>query len=270
MGYKEDIRVTDSIRMQRCWHPKGPRGGGAPPIPGPKLGLGEYNVRVTLRDKPNGKIVEERRGHNIFLNYGREWLAELCGIDTGGTPFRNDRVSQMAFGIGGETQLVPSITIRGTWLGFPNAWGYTDTGDLSTGGYGSTGGATGDPAQTDTDPAVTGLEYPVQVMTSDYYATNLYPNTFPEAGTIRFTSVLGYNQVSFGLTTSVPISEIGLFTEGASIQDNPPLDDGVEVNPPNPSKPPLGVRYMVAYNTFDTLSKTSAFVLQTDWELRFA
>jgi len=27
---------------------------------------------------------------------------------------------------------------------------------------------------------------------------------------------------------------------------------------------------MVAYNTFDTLSKTSAFVLQFDWEIRFS
>jgi hypothetical protein len=226
------------------------------------------NVSLTLREKPNGKIVEKRDSHNIFLDYGREWISELVGLDTGGVTFRNDRIAYMAVGIGGTSQLIDSATLRGTWAGFPDDWGYTDTGDLTTGGYGGSG--TGDPAQTDTDPAVTGLEYPVQVTSADYYDSILQPASFPESGTIRFTAVFGYSEVSFGSATSVPLSEIGLFTESVPGQDIPPLDDGIEVTPPVPAKPPLGVRYMVAYNTFDTLSKTSAFVLQVDWELRFA
>jgi hypothetical protein len=217
-------------------------------------------------------VIEERNTHNIFLDYGREWLAELLGLDGAagvGVPYRNDRVAYMAFGIGGTSQLIASPTIRATWTGFPNAWGYTDPAIPATGGYGSTGGAAGDPAQTDTDPAVTGLEYPVQVEASDYYDV-LSATTFPEAGVARFRAIVGYNQISFGAAVSVPLSEVGLFTEAVPFQDVPPLDSAIEVTPPIPPKPPLGVRYMVAYNTFDTLSKTSAFVLQVDWEFRIA
>jgi hypothetical protein len=231
----------------------------------PKL---ECNVHVTLRDRPGGRIVEERRGHNIFLDYGREWLSELVALDTGYTPFRSDRVRYMAFGIGGASQLIASATIRGTWAGFPNDWDYSNPANLSTGGLGGSG--SGDPVQTDTDPAVTGLEYPVQVTDQDYYDDVAAPASFPDAGVVRFTSVLGYNEVSFGSFTSVPISEVGLFTESVPFQNVPPLDSSIEVTPPVPPKPPLGVRYMVAYHTFDTLSKTSSFVLQVDWELRFA
>lgn len=226
------------------------------------------NVLVTLRDRPHGKIIEERKGHNIFLDYGREWLSELVAMDTGYTAFRSDRIRYMAFGIGGTSQLIPSATIRGTWAGFPDDWDYSNPSNLSTGGLGGSG--TGDPTQTDTDPAVTGLEYPVQATDQDYYDDVAAPASFPDAGIVRFTSVLGYNEVSFGPFTSVPISEIGLFTESVPFQNVPPLDEGIQVTPPSPAKPPLGVRYMVAYHTFDTLSKTSAFVLQVDWELRFA
>jgi len=232
------------------------------------------NVLVTLRDKPGGHIVEERRGHNIFLNYGREWLSELIALNTGYTPFRSDRIRYMSFGVGGTSQVVASATMRSTgvggygYTGFPDDWNYSNPANLSTGGFGGAGA--GDPAQTDTDPAVTGLEYPVQVTDQDYYDDAAAPASFPAAGIARFTAVLGYNEVSFGAFTSVPISEIGLFTESVPFQNVPPLDEGIQVTPPIPAKPPLGVRYMVAYHTFDSLSKTSAFVLQVDWELRFA
>jgi hypothetical protein len=270
-GFKDDIRVRDTLRarMRASGSPPVRRRGGAPPIPGKDdfLRVGS-NVRLTLRDEPNGKIVEERESHNIFLDYGREWISELIGLDTGYLTFRNDRIRYMAFGIGGTEQLIPAATIRATWAGFPNDWDYTNPADLTTGGYGGTG--SGNPVQTDVDPTVTGLEYPVQVAASDYYDNVLAPAAFPEAGTIRLTSVLGYNEVSFGAAVSVPLSEVGLFTESVPFQNNPPLDETIQVSPPVPPKPPLGVRYMVAYNTFNTLSKTSAFVLQVDWELRFA
>lgn len=266
--FHEDIRVADRIRVAkrgdgggRSWR----NGGGAPPI------SVSSNVRLSLRPHVDGPIVEQREDHNIFLDYGREWISELIALDSGYTSFRDDRIRYMAFGIGGTRQLVSSATIRTTWAGFPNHWGYTTPGDTTTGGYGDDGTAgSGDPTQTDSDPSVTGLEYPVQVESSDYYDDIVAPATFPEAGTVRFTAVLGYNQVSFGSATSVPLSEIGLFTESVTAQDLPPLPSDREVTPPVPSNPPIGVRYMVAYNTFDTLSKTSEFVLQVDWELRFA
>jgi len=272
MKFKDNIRVTDSVRLTRSDGETRQRGGGgAPPIIPLKVGtpvkVGS-NVRLTLRDKPGGKIIEERNSHNIFLNYGREWVAELIGLDTGYSAFRNDRCRYMVFGIGGTSQLIASATLRSTWAGFPDAWDYSDVGDLSTGGLGGAGG--GDPAQDDTDPAVTGLEYPVQITDEDYYDDILAPASFPEAGVIRLTSILGYNEVSFAGFTSVPLSEIGLITESRIQDDFPPLDSAILVSSSFGDRPPIGVRYMVAYNTFNTLSKTSAFVLQVDWELRIS
>ena len=262
--FRDVVRINDQA-AQRRWR----RGGGAPPIPQDPIPVGS-NVRLTLRDKPGGDVVDERVSHNIFLNYGREWISELVGLDAGYVPFRTDRIRYMAFGIGGTDQLIPSATLRALWTGFPNAWGFTNPADPTTGGYGvDSGPAVGDPAQTDTDPLVTGLEYPVQYESASYADDVAAPASFPEAGTVRFTTVLGYNQVSFGAATSVPISEIGLFTETADPLD-PPLPATRQVTPPIPPLPGLGVRYMVAYNTFPPLSKTSAFVLQVDWELRFA
>jgi len=275
-AFKDDIRVTDRISFKRGGGPR--RRGGAPPITPMKQGS---NVHITLREEPDGTIVEERWGHNIFLDYGREWIAELCGLNDAvgaGSPYRNDRVAYMAFGIGGTSQIVPADMLRGvtpgspySYAGYPDKWGYSNPADLTTGSFGSypLGGGAGDPAQTDDNPAVTGLEYPVQVETTDYY-DSLSAAVFPEAGTVRFRAIVGYSQISFGAFTSIPISEVGLFTESVPFQDVPPLAEDREVPTSGTPKPPLGVRYMIAYNTFDTLSKTPAFVLQVDWELRFA
>lgn len=230
----------------------------------------ECNVLLQLRDR-RGRVVDERRGHNIFVNYGREWLSELISLDTGYTPFRSDRIKSMAVGIGGIGQTMDAATLRSTWAGFPNHWGYTNPADPTTGSYGDDGTAgSGNPQQTAADPTVTGLEYPVQITSADYYDHVYAPVAFPTAGSARFTSVFGFNEVSFGAATSVPISEIGLFTESASTPDLPPLPQDRSVSPPVPANPPAGVRFMVAYHTFNPISKTSGFVLQVDWELRFA
>lgn len=200
------------------------------------------DVTLKMMDRPGGKVVEERHGGNIFLDYGREWLSELVSLDTAYATFRNDRIRYMAFGIGGTSQLIDYTVIEATWDGYAQNWG---------------GGAAGAPTQTDTDPTVTGLEWPVMISDGDYYDDISAPATFPAAGIVRFTSVLGYGEVSYGTYTSVPLSEIGLFTESVPAQSTAPI-----------AAPPE--RYMVAYNTFDTLSKTSSYILQVDWELRFA
>lgn len=206
-------------------------GGGAPPI------RREVNVDITLREKPHGKIVQRRRTHNIFLNYGREWLSELSSLDAGGVPFRSDRIRYMALGIGGTSQLLSVATIQALYSGWST---YTT------------------PVQTDIDPTVTGLEYPVEILSGDYYDDVSQPATFPQAGIARYTVIAGYNEISYpGGPPSVPLSEIGLFTEAVPNQATAPV-----------AAPPE--RYMVAYNTFDTLSKTPSFVLQIDWELRYS
>lgn len=229
---RDTVRIGDRLAVHLRPRRGRGRGGGAPPILPP-----ETNVEITLRDKPGGKVVEKRSGHNIFLNYGREWLSELTSLDAGAASFRDDRIRYMAFGIAGTRQLVSVSTIQSLHSGWS---GYTT------------------PAQDDTDPTVTGLEYPVEIAASDYYDDVSQPATFPQAGIARYTCVVGYTEISYpGGPTSVPLSEIGLFTSAVPSQSTAPT-----------AAPPE--RYMVAYNTFDTLSKTSAYVLQVDWELRYS
>jgi len=219
----------------------------------PEGPFGESNVRIRLIDPSTGRVVEERNGHNIFVNYGRDWIAHLVGYDVGHTTFRDDRLRYMAFGIGGTRQRVPSATIRAAhaeWAGFADDWAIPPPGV-----------GTADAVQTDEDPTVTALEWPVECIAGSYYDPISTPATFPTTGVIRFTSVLGINEVSFGAFASVPISEIGLFTSGiVGALGTPPVVHGAL-----PSE-----KFMVAYHTFDELSKTAAFVMQADWELRFS
>lgn len=253
-GLKDDIRVSDSLSIKRIRPGGGGDAGsrslgGAPPI----TIRAESNVELRLVDPTTGKVKEKRRSHNIFVNYGRDWLASLVGLQSGGTPFRTDRPRYMAFGIGGQSQLIGADTIRGTAAGspyaypqYPNEWGTANPGS-------------GDPTQTDTDPSVLALEWPVEVLTNDYYDDVSLPNVYPgSTGVVRFTSVLGLTEVSFGANPSVPLSEIGLFTESVT-----------QTDPPTTAVLPAE-KYMIAYNTFDTLSKTTQFVLEIDWELRFS
>lgn len=209
----------------------------------------ESNVHIKMIDPKDGDVKEERKGHNIFLNYGRDWLAQLISLQSHSpnTPFRSDRIRYVAFGIGGTSQLIDESTIAATYPGYAQDWGGT--------------AAATPPVQTDTDPSVIALEWPVLFSSSSYYGDVAAPATFPDTGIVRFTAVVGQNNISFGSYTSVPISEIGLFTEEvASVLGTPPIDYG--------SYP--ATKYMVAYNTFDTLSKTNSFVLQVDWEIRFS
>lgn len=247
-GFREDITVGDSISIRRYRSHGGDAGrrrkgpfGGAPPI---KV---ESNVELRLVDPKTSKVKEKRRSHNIFVNYGRDWLAQLIGLQAGAVPFRTDRPRYIAFGVGGTSQLVAADTIRLTYPQYPNEWGTANPGS-------------GDPIQTDIDPSVLGMEWPVERITGDYYDAVALPNTYPTGttGVVRFTSVLGLNEVSIGATPSVPISEIGLFTESITVSD-----------PPTVAALPAE-KYMIAYNTFDTLSKTTSFVLEVDWELRFS
>lgn len=258
-NFREDIRVRDRALLTLRGDDEGGRGGGW--VGGPPIKV-HSNVDLTLRDKPGGKIIEKRSDHNIFLDYGREWISELIALQPIDAYFRTDRIRYMAFGIGSTRQRVASATLRATtgsgygYTGFPDDWGTPS---------GTTGSGAGDPTQTDVDPTVTGLEYPVEVTSGDYYDDISQPATFPQPGIVRFTAVVGYTELSFGTYTSVPLSEIGLFTQAVS-------DTWIPAGPgravaPLPAPP---ARYMVAYNTFDTLHKTSAYVLQVDWELRFS
>jgi hypothetical protein len=117
----------------------------------------------------------------------------------------------------------------------------------------------GSNVQTDTDPTVTVLERPVRISGGSssfpysggdvWLAQVQAPVSHPTATQSMFERVLATTDISYAPFLSVPLSEIALFTGAA----NPNVYNN------NP----------IAYDTFDTLSKTNAFALEIDWTLRF-
>jgi hypothetical protein len=197
----------------------------------------KQNLRIVARER--GKIVAKREGHNIWLNLGREYLAKLIAYASLGPdiPELDERVKYMGLGIGGTAQLAP-----GTANAAPIVTSYPGTN-----------------VQTDTDPTVTFLERPVRISGG----SAVYPGVAGDVwlGTVQapavhttpyettFSRFFSSMEVSYLPFLSVPVCEIMLFTSGA--------DAGLYHN--------LGI----AYDTFDTISKTLAVELQIDWTIRF-
>lgn len=196
------------------------------------------NLRLIVRER--GKIVARREGHNIWLNLGRGYLASLVCYSsyTGPTPERDDRIRYMGFGIGGTAQTLLSVANSS-----PLVPAYAGTN-----------------AQTDTDPTVTTLERPVRlaggsssypyVVGDTWLAQTQLPVSHPGGGYQSvFEYTLGTTDISYAPYLTVPIAEIGLFTNAADphVYNNNPL----------------------AYDTFDPISKTAAFSVTVDWTLRF-
>jgi len=195
------------------------------------------NLILTVRER--GKIVQRREGHNIWLNLGREYLASLIAYASFGplSPERDDRIRYMGLGVGGTRQI---------------ALGVVNANPLVTAYPGTN-------AQTDIDAAVTRLERPVRISgSSDTYPGQVgdvwlgqvqAPAVHLTATSVTFKRLFTETDVSYAPFLSVPVSEIMLFTGNA----NP----GVYNN--------IGV----AYDTFDSLSKTNAFELESSWTIRF-
>ena len=197
------------------------------------------NLRLVMRER--GKLVQKREGHNIFLNTGREWLAQLIAYATFTplTTIRDDRVRYMGLGIGGNRQLQLAT------LSAPVVTAYPGTN-----------------VQTDTNPNVTQLERPVRIAGGSLP----YPGAVGDqwlgqvgappvlSGTpptnVTFSRLFTDTEISYAPFLSVPLSEIGLFTGAAN---------------------PLGVPFgtPIAYDTFDSLSKTTAFSLEVNWTISF-
>ena len=218
----------------------------------------EVNVSIVARE--NGKIVDRYEGHNIFLDTGREWLShQLClhtipsyGVyawppTSGGDPFYYSphRLPRyMCFGIGGNKQFYPRTAFNNPPLNL----------------YGAAPAFT----QTDTSAVVYALEAPV--------ITSMNGHTVPEQGCkwlgqigipsfpggspgeFRFTRVFLENELSEAPFDLVPLSEIGLFTDDPS--------------PDYPYTKPTAPGNMIAYDTFNTISKTNAIAIQVDWTFR--
>jgi hypothetical protein len=205
----------------------------------------EVKQNLSLIARERGKIVARRDGHNIWLNLGREYLAQLiayasfAGVFPSGvgTPERNDRVQYMGLGIGGTRQIAPSVANSA-----PLVTAYP-----------------GPNAQTDTDPTVTRLERPVRIsgsstpypgLAADAWCGQIQaPATHSPTTSVTFKRLFTQMEVSYSPYLTVPLSEIMLFTSAA----NPLVYNNTGI----------------AYDTYDTLSKTDAFELEVAWQVRF-
>lgn len=199
----------------------------------------EVRQNLTLTARERGKLVARRQSHNIWLNLGREYLASLIAYSSFSpvTPERNDRVQYVGVGIGGTRQ---------TALTVANAAPYSTA-------------YPGANAQTDTDAAVARLERPVRISGGSttypgaggdvWLAQVQAPAVHPVATQVSFVRLLTAGDVNYSPFLATPLSEIGLFTSAA----NPNLYNNT----------------MIAYDTFDTLTKTDAVEIEVVWTIRF-
>jgi len=201
----------------------------------------EVKQNLTLVARERGKIVDRREGHNIFLDVGRQWLAELIAYISffPETTQRDDRIKYMGLGIGGTRQLALPTANSGALLA-----DYPGTNN-----------------QTDLLPTVSQLERPVRVTgdpgggppigTDEWIGQVAAPPTWPTPQSVTFFRVFTQLEISYGPYLTVPISELGLFTAAA----NPAFQ--------------YNAGYMVAYDTVDTISKTSAIEIEVRWTFQF-
>lgn len=225
------------------------------------------NLKLTVRER--GKIVAHREGHNIWLRLGAEWLTGLVQYGAMSIPAYWGTSSDSS----AQTQPLTSWAgagIRGIGVGIGGTQQLVATipADLATAYPGTN-------VQTDTDPTVVALERPVRVNNADpaYVDQPLPANYGLYPGDVWLGQVIC--PASAPTSTSVTFSRLFLPTDVSYNEYCPsvPLSECVLVSGfASPAHPLLYPSYAVggvAYDTFDSLSKTSAFDLQIDWTLRF-
>lgn len=204
----------------------------------------KQNLKLVMRER--GKIIARREGHNIWTDLGAEYLAELIALTSydPDVPIRNDRIKYMGVGIGGISQkaldTANAYPIGGTDPNPPHLPGpYTGTNE-----------------QTDTDPEITTLERPVRLagtfgdpVAEDTWIGLIGIADRSEQKQTTFSRVFSQLEINYGPFVTMPLSEIGLYTSAAD--------------------PSNYHNSLVAYDTFDTLSKISAFDLEVLWTIRF-
>lgn len=211
----------------------------------------ESNLSLILRERGK-KVIDYRHVHNIWVNLGREYLPKLIayqtlpasGVVSPVTAQEDRRVRYMGLGIGGIRQLN---------LAAANAAPYSTH-------YPGTNN------QTDTDPTVTVLERPVRISSpipaapvlppwdaGDVWLGQVQaPAVHNTPTSVTFDRIFAEAEISYGPFLSVPLSEVGLFLHST-----------------NPNYINIYNNTVIAYDTFDTIQKTSAFSLEVLWTIRF-
>lgn len=218
------------------------------------------NVLITARER--GKIVARREGHNIFVDLGRQWLAELISLLTTDpdVPDRIDLIKYMGFGIGGNEQTLPGeVTSAPLVTAYPvgsdpnvtTGFEHNETFPLKP--LGSGGGV------------IETLEVPVRIAggvttypgdPGDQWLSTPSPPDFiiahpsPTETNYHARFDAGAGDFLYGPFTRMPLSEAGLFLSSVSHLGTP-------FNP------------LVAYHTFDTILLSPEIELEVVWTVRF-
>lgn len=216
----------------------------------------KVNVRIVARER--GKIVARRDSHNIWVNFGREYLAKtISPLDgTYTTPVNNAVVRYIGLGIGGDAQ---TLDIAGTFPTLDTHYPGQNIFD-------------------DTVISTATLERPVKVTGTAgvgasagvWMSSVTAPPTF--GGTpiskVEFDTLFTNSDINLGGSyPSVPLSEVGLFlsSEVASRTSEEVYDYGTPPAYINSSTR----QKLLAYNTFDPISKTVSVSLEIHWEIQF-
>lgn len=224
----------------------------------------QAKVNVTIIARERGKIRRDlcRRGHNIWVNLGRQYLAEVISpLDNNydkhygeGTAVRVTK--WMGLGIGSDEQTVDIAATYPTLDSHYPGQNLASDSVLSTAylerpikvsGTAGTGAAAGVwLKEVAAPPTFSGT--PVHIVTF----TTLFGNTDAHLG---------------GSYPAVPLSECGLFLsdQQESLVSSQVYDYG---NPPgyvNTSTRQL----LIAYNGFAPLTKTPSVSLELNWEIQF-
>jgi hypothetical protein len=216
------------------------------------------NVRIIARER--GKIVRSkcREVHNVWVNVGREYLAKVISPLAGFAGHVNDSVVRwIGVGIGGDSQLVSDIA--GTYPTLDAHYPGQETFD-------------------DTQITIPYMERPVKVTgtagvgTSDgiWGSEVTAPPTFGGSpiSKVEFDTLFSTTDLQLGgAYPSVPLSEAGLILSGETISRT---SEEVYDYPASPAHINTSTRQkVVAYNTFDTITKTNSVSLEIHWEIQF-
>lgn len=214
-------------------------------LAGPTKWETKNNLVITVRER--GKIVQRVEGHNIWLDTGRTFLAQLISYATlsPDTTERDDRIQYIGFGIGGVQQMYPSVAdvapiithYPGTNLAHdhdhhllrlerPVRYSWAGAAAVPTGTY----------------PSLTYLP-------TDVFLKQVDPPTHPTSTSTSYTCNISETEFLGGSFLMMPLSEIGLFTSLSAVDDYA-------------SAP-------VALDTFESIMKTNKFSMDINWTVRF-
>lgn len=179
----------------------------------------------------NGKTLTKRSGYNIWTNTGREYLSLRSSWTTflpppnisSSTPFRTDGIAYIGVGTGSQVEDVNVLRLANPV------------------GYDSAGGTV----------FLKGLEVPPTFPLS------------PNRTTVRHRALFTESEISNTPSSTVFISEFGLFSSGDPQSSYAPRTSGSLAMSVAEYQRPF------AYKTFEPIPKTDAMELEVLWDIKF-